>query len=180
MSTKTCTRCQKIKPVEDFPIRSSNGKRYFHSFCKVCKNLYSKEYRDRWSNGSNERFGETYSKARKEQRADPLNRAKFLLQDCRANDRKKSMVNDLDIIFVTTMLELPCSYCNDHVCLKTLDRIDNEFGHLKNNIVTSCIRCNLVRGNMPYEAWLCLCDGMTIAREKGLFKDWNGKFIRKN
>jgi hypothetical protein len=57
----------------------------------------------------------------------------------------------------------------------TLDRIDNSKGHTRDNVVPACIRCNYARRNMPYEAWLCLTDGMKRARELGLFKEWTGR-----
>jgi hypothetical protein len=57
----------------------------------------------------------------------------------------------------------------------TVDRIDNNKGHLLTNVVPACLRCNLARGDMPYEAWLCLVPGLKEAREKGLFGAWIGK-----
>lgn len=36
MATKTCTNCQKTKPLSDFYLRSSSGRPY--SWCKLCYN----------------------------------------------------------------------------------------------------------------------------------------------
>lgn len=57
----------------------------------------------------------------------------------------------------------------------TLDRIDNDKGHTQDNVVPACIRCNYVRKNMPYEAWIVVAEGMRKAREAGLFEGWSGR-----
>ena len=36
----------------------------------------------------------------------------------------------------------------------TLDRIDNSFGHNKNNLVISCLECNLKRRNIDKDKFL--------------------------
>ena len=36
----------------------------------------------------------------------------------------------------------------------TLDRIDNNFGHNKNNLVISCLECNLKRRNIDKDKFL--------------------------
>jgi hypothetical protein len=68
----------------------------------------------------------------------------------------------------------PCVYCGEAEARRSLDRIDNSKGHTKANVVGSCERCNYVRRDMPYEAWLAVAPGMRIARELELFADWNG------
>jgi hypothetical protein len=60
----------------------------------------------------------------------------------------------------------------------TVDRVDNDLGHLQSNVVPACVRCNHVRGQMPYEAWLMVAPGMRAAREAGLFGGWDGDLRR--
>jgi 5-methylcytosine-specific restriction endonuclease McrA len=57
--------------------------------------------------------------------------------------------------------KLTCHYCNikcfilyNEVLSKTqwtVDRIDNNYGHNKGNIVIACLNCNLRRGTMDSE-----------------------------
>ena len=57
-----------------------------------------------------------------------------------------------------------CSYCNQNVKIIydkvrdplqwTLDRIDNSMGHNTNNVVVSCLECNLKRRNQNMEKFL--------------------------
>ena len=56
----------------------------------------------------------------------------------------------------------------------TADRIDNNLGHTKDNVVAACYRCNMIRGNMPYKAWLNIAPAIRDTVEKGLFDDWLG------
>jgi hypothetical protein len=73
--------------------------------------------------------------------------------------------------FVTTDLvleklivsKMKCLYCQKTTMLHydakdklqwTLDRIDNTMGHNKDNVVISCLECNLKRRNKPVEKYL--------------------------
>ena len=57
--------------------------------------------------------------------------------------------------------KLKCFYCNEICELLykntfskkqwTLDRIDNNYGHNDNNVVISCLECNVKRGDMDSE-----------------------------
>ena len=53
-----------------------------------------------------------------------------------------------------------------------LDRINNDIGHTINNVVVSCRNCNIIRGNMPFEAWEHLVPAIKSAKELGLFVNW--------
>lgn len=54
----------------------------------------------------------------------------------------------------------------------TLDRIDNDKAHTKENVVPACIRCNMIRGSMPYEAWINIAPSIKNTYELGLFGNW--------
>jgi hypothetical protein len=75
---------------------------------------------------------------------------------------------------VELLISTGCQYCGAtredlHI---GLDRMDNAQGHLKKNVAPCCTRCNLVRGGMPYKAWLIVAEAMRKARELGLFGEW--------
>lgn len=103
-----------------------------------------------------------------------------ILRDSKKSDRKKGLDNDLDLAFIESLIENPCFYCGETLLRMTLDRRDNSLGHLKSNVEAACLRCNYVRGAMPYEAWLYLVPGIRQAREAGAFGEWVGgmhKFV---
>lgn len=101
--------------------------------------------------------------------------AKSILVDSRKTDKKRQFANDLDLDFVREAIRGGCQYCGEMTIRMTLDRIDNSVGHVKSNVIPACIRCNYVRGAMPYDAWLILAPGMTRARELGLFGSWTAR-----
>ncbi len=44
--TRTCSRCGKVKPIDEYPLRRLDGtRRYTH--CRDCKALYQKEWYER-------------------------------------------------------------------------------------------------------------------------------------
>lgn len=56
----------------------------------------------------------------------------------------------------------------------TMDRIDNSLGHLMSNVLPACIRCNYLRRDVPFEAWMVIVPSVKKAVEEGLFGTWTG------
>lgn len=108
-------------------------------------------------------------------RAAGIDVARFILREARRSDRLRGRVCDLTKDQIESLISRGCSYCGETGLRMTLDRIDNSGGHTLDNVVPACIRCNYARRDMPYEAWLCLVEGMRQARELGLFKAWTGR-----
>ena len=77
----------------------------------------------------------------------------------KTQDKKKgkynssSFINEDDILNTMYKTKLICFYCQNPIMILyenvrdagqwTVDRIDNELGHNKNNYVLSCLKCNL-------------------------------------
>jgi len=158
-----CRVCGEYKHSSEF---GRNGKGNLERLCKICK---------RKSRPIREALVSSKLAQIKLQRLDPNMIPKFVLTDCRRSDRKKNRDNDLTLEVVRELLANPCSYCEETSLRMTLDRKDNSIGHVVHNVVPSCIRCNLARGSMPYEAWLCLVPGVKQALREGLFGHWQGK-----
>jgi hypothetical protein len=105
-------------------------------------------------------------------RLNPANRAWYVIEDARKSDKRYGREFGLTREYVDRAVSLPCSYCGDTSNLMTLDRKDNTLGHTDDNCSACCIRCNLIRGDMPYEAWLKLSAFLPEIRKSGLFGDW--------
>ncbi len=103
-----------------------------------------------------------------------LNPGKYLLNNYRVIDKRKGRENDLDLEFVCEAIKKACSYCGESSIKMSLDRIDNSKGHLKTNVVPACVRCNFMRRDMPYDAWLFLVPVIKKAVEQGIFGSWTG------
>ena len=82
-------------------------------------------------------------------------------------DVSKNKYDEDQFITLETMIELlltsklRCKYCCQHVLLFydkvgerkqwTLDRIDNTCGHNNDNVVISCLNCNIKRQDLDYD-----------------------------
>lgn len=103
-----------------------------------------------------------------------------VFRDCRASDKKRGFNNDLDHEFIRILIASGCKYCGETTIRMTLDRIDNSIGHIKTNVLPCCIRCNYIRGSMPFEAWMIMAPAVRQAKEAGLFGTWRSvPFNRK-
>ena len=104
---------------------------------------------------------------------DPLRMAQRVLRSSKSSDRACGRENNLTIEFIKRAVAGGCRYCGETEMVMTLDRVDNSKGHLTNNVVAACYRCNIVRRDMPYEAWCrFFVPAMREAREVGAFRDW--------
>jgi hypothetical protein len=99
----------------------------------------------------------------------------FIMGHARLYDKDRGFApGDLTKNFVRDLISKPCDYCGDEKSKMTLDRIDNDLGHTKANVVPACVRCNYLRRDMPFEAWKELASAIRRVRELGLFGDWVG------
>ena len=80
-------------------------------------------------------------------------------QDIKKDKLKKNkLIKYEDLLEILVISKLKCYYCKcdcllmyDNVREKkqwTLDRLDNEEGHNRDNVVVSCLECNLKKGTM--------------------------------
>jgi hypothetical protein len=88
----------------------------------------------------------------------------------KAQDIHKNLFCEEKFVDMPKVLELlkkcenKCFYCKKRICILyenvrepmqwTLERIDNDFGHNKDNIEIACLNCNLHRRTMYHERYL--------------------------
>lgn len=121
---KTCSKCEIEKPYNRFD-KSTVTKDKLTGKCKDCIREYAMNaYKN------------------------PIRRAAILCTQYRKIDSKKAIVNDLTPEFLfKNIVTKPCSYCGDIIDNIGCDRIDNNKGHLQNNVIPCCNTCNWVRSN---------------------------------
>jgi hypothetical protein len=173
-SVKYCPSCKETKPHSDYHWRTVSGRRHPKAHCKTCENL--KRRRRLYMPHDDPRYiqGIKFRNNRyKIDRHHGTDIARFILADSRKSDRIKNRNNDLDIPFIDSLICSPCTYCLGNEIRMTLDRVDNEKGHTRDNVQTACIRCNYLRRDMPYEAWLHLVPSIREAFSLGLFGTWH-------
>jgi len=166
---KKCNDCLIDKVITEFEHYLKDGRTYIRNTCKKCRN--KKVY-------ANTKVTGRYDRKRnlnKKQRHDPRFRARFVLSDSIASDRKFGLTTDVDKQFIQNKIDEGCLYCNQHASTEMkigIDRIDNNIGHMKTNVNACCSRCNFIRGSMPYAAWMLLVPAIKKATELGLLDDW--------
>lgn len=72
------------------------------------------------------------------------------LTRCRNRATKINKEFDLTLEFYSDLMKLGCYYCKTDLIDVSgfcLDRIDNNLGYLKTNVLPCCKQCNYLRGN---------------------------------
>ena len=174
---KKCKDCKIEQPIECFRKHSADSK-YRRSYCNQCHNKRcsaTRAKRVERSAPSEIARSNRIRERNKQRRLLPEFRASFIVEDSRKSDRKKGLENDLTIDYVESLIaERICCYCGETNLQITLDRFDNNIGHIAGNVAPACVRCNLLRGSMPFAAWRNMINVVRETREKGLFGDWTG------
>lgn len=160
---KVCSLCNQEKPTSQFYRNIQKGKMYWSRRCKTCR-----PDRQRRSPIARQKQRDQERASRK----NPAKRANFIFTACKNFDKRHGFICDLDIEFIQQRIAAGCSYCFDTIGQMTLDRMDNSLGHLKLNVSACCFRCNNIRKNMPYAAWLVLVPAVRQAHQQGLFQNW--------
>jgi len=70
-----------------------------------------------------------------------------MISSYRCKDKAKRRQCDLEVLwFITNILMKPCHYCGSSKYVGA-DRIDNNIGHIKTNVIPCCHTCNTVRND---------------------------------
>lgn len=165
--------------VCELPKDPSQMKKSYGKPCKICCECDGKKRADNYKKTpkSKARRDRILAK-RKEWRKNGVNVDQSILTQSRSNDKRKGRDNDLTREFIRTEIIKCCTYCGDMTSRMTLDRIDNSIGHIQTNVVPACLRCNYVRRDIPFEAWLIIAPAVKEARERGAFGTWNGSWLK--
>lgn len=102
------------------------------------------------------------------------NRDRHILNNARRADRTLGLQTELTREFIRELISQPCKYCDDKNDRMGIDRINNSVGHTFENSAPCCIRCNMLKRDMPAAAWAYLAPYVKKARELGLFGEWVG------
>jgi len=169
---KRCSVCGKSPKLVKFYTRA--GGEGLRSRCVKCENQ-ARVARDKRSPETTaarmSRRDARVSKMRRE----GIDTARWIFEDSQRTDRRYGRVFSLTKGEIAAMIAHGCDYCGEHRLRMTLDRIDNDVGHIKENVVPACIRCNYMRRDMPYKAWLKIVPAVREAVASGLFGDWVGR-----
>jgi len=163
-----CKKCKKSEPEVRFHWRTTKTGKYRRHLCTECYKAYRKKFPKRQSPETSQRYKDKIANWRR------LNICveRWILVDSRRADKLRGFVNDLDATFIKNLIKSGCTYCGETQIRMSLDRKDNEQGHTRENVNPCCVRCNMIRRDMPYRAWLVVAKSIKEARETGLFGSW--------
>jgi hypothetical protein len=102
--------------------------------------------------------------------------AKHFLRKYREADIKRGRECTITKEELEAIITQPCAYCGESTERRGLDRKDNAIGHTPENVVSCCTPCNMIKGTMPYEAWLHILPSVKSAKAAGLFEGWVAAF----
>lgn len=165
MELKRCQKCGEDKELSKFPKQRKNPERRT-SPCLRCRD------RKRLSNPDS-CINATILRKRTRYLSRVENVPSIVTRTAKRSDKKHGRIGfDLDSEYVSILMSEGCRYCGTQSVRMTLDRIDNSLAHTKANVVPACVRCNNIRGSMPYEAWTLLVPSVKEAYVRGLFGNW--------
>ena len=94
---------------------------------------------------------------------------KTKINSYKSQDKIKNLYNEslfIDLEYILSLLkevDFKCYYCDNFVKIFykhvresdqwSIERIDNNFGHNKNNVTIACLNCNLKRKTMYHERY---------------------------
>ena len=162
---KTFSRCEHCRKSEAKTSKQRRESKIASGICGLCSNpLNPGEPRClKCKTRRNKSWNHSYQ-------TDAKFRARVILHAA----KRKKLPFDVDVEFIENLLNTQCFYCEEsRLNFLGLDRIDNSLGYLKSNVVVCCTTCNLIRRDMPYDAWMILAQSMKAVRESGLLGDWS-------
>lgn len=144
---RVCTGCKKAKDANQFSIKP-NGKVYKQ--CLSC----TQNRRDAQKRNCFKSYIKKY---------DALNWERRLVISCRKMDANRNHDFDIDIQWIKDQClaqQNKCAHCQEDLSFEmrpgnfqkpSVDRIDNNLGHLKSNCLITCINCNIRRQDMSVD-----------------------------
>lgn len=144
---RVCSCCKLEKELTSNNFCSDKNRKSGFSYrCKSCDSIKKDNRKERYKKLSEEQK-EIHRAKNREYTSKGLGRATALICAYRKVDRKKGQVCDLDRDFlVNNIFNKECIYCGslDNI---GCDRVNNNVGHIKTNVVPCCRICNTTRMN---------------------------------
>jgi hypothetical protein len=132
---KKCTKCKKEKDITEFYFRIDRNS--YISVCNSCRKGDVDIYYNNKKEYHRQRAKSIYN----------ANRERSLIKDYTKTDKMKNLNCDLTIEWMKeNITSKSCIYCGETNQIGC-DRIDNNKGHTKDNVVPCCTTCNMAKGN---------------------------------
>ena len=141
---KTCIKCSEEKSLEEFWKRDAGG----HARQGRCKECRKKQKRQHYQTN---RHKIIEIATRRNKQYGPTPRGRYSVY--KSSAARKGNTFDLSFNEFVRYWQIPCSYCGAKIETIGLDRVDNNKGYVKGNILTCCTFCNKAKRNATPHEW---------------------------
>ena len=144
---RICSCCKVEKELSFNNFSSDKNRKFGFSYrCKICDSVKKDKRKERYKNLS-EQQKEIYKAKNRKYTSSGLGRATALICSYRKADKKRNQICNLDREFlINNIFNKECIYCHSLINIGC-DRVDNNLGHIKTNVVPCCRICNTTRMN---------------------------------
>ncbi len=149
---RTCSKCEEIKPEDNFS-KCSKNKDGLSLWCKLCFKNYNSQSdkKEKASLSYKERSVMPGMKEKRALLAQTLGK-KFITYKHGAKVRGHAFNLTKDEF--SSFWQVPCTYCGSEVATIGIDRIDSSIGYSIDNCVSCCAMCNTMKLNHSLDEWL--------------------------
>jgi len=171
---RKCSCCKREKELTSVNFYKDKNRLSGMSYrCKECDRKKKDERKGRYKKLSPE-LKEKYKAKNRLYTSFGSGRATAMICAYRKADRKKGQTCDLDRQFILTeVFKNECFYCGDKNNIGC-DRIDNNLGHIKSNVVPCCRDCNTSRmDNFTHDEMKIIGMAIRIVKDRRKNEDFN-------
>ena len=176
LEEKVCTRCKQIFLVTSkyftFDKRNKNGLQSECRYCHIKRNKdYArrnkdkiKEYKKNYYKENIDRIKKRqkeYSEKNKDKRIKHQSTPKYKFNAYWNGAKARNIFWGLSLEQFIEFWQKPCIYCGDSIKTIGLDRINNNLGYIKDNIVSCCEVCNRMKMKYTVEEFINKCRKIT-------------------
>lgn len=162
---KLCKKCNEYKPAsKEYFLKDKKG--YFYPYCRECK----KEYLKSRKNITPLTEEELYERKISKQKVDRTKKwANYLVDSSRNSAKRCGREFDIDVSYILELYEKQNQKCywfgiklepstvSKYPAKPSIDRLDNDKGYVKGNVVITCMTANYGRNSCDAEVFELFC-----------------------
>lgn len=162
---KLCKKCAEYKPANtEYFLKDKKG--YFYPYCRECKKEYLKSRKNTTPLTKEELYERKLSKQKV---ARSKKWANYLVDSSRNSAKRYGREFDIDVDYILDLYEKQNQKCywygidlepspvSKYPAKPSIDRLDNNKGYVKGNIVISCMAANYGRNSCDVEVFKNFC-----------------------
>ena len=135
---KKCRKCNKLLHISNFRFSKTTS----DSLSRWCNNCIEDNLKKTLPHRQKHSF--------KKRRSDP----DHVYYRIKKNAESRKLEFSISMDDFMLHWNKPCFYCGD-ITINGLDRINNSTGYTKNNLISCCPKCNVMKMKLDYDDFIC-------------------------